>query len=285
MIKGPVVFGLVGNPISKSLSPLMHNAALSKLKIKAKYKLFPLEEVELKAFFTDLGAKDIRGLNVTIPYKEKILQYIDGVKNSAVSLIGSTNTLVIDKAGKTRFFNTDYLGFLKHIAKLKLKPKKVAIIGAGGAARAICFALGKKKAQEISIYDIDSFRSLALMKRFNYIFPEVKFKAAGSIEELRLKEKDLLINASSVGMGPNDPLLVNSNMLHPGLFIYDLIYNPKETKLLKLAKEKGLKYSNGLGMLLYQGVESLNLWIRPRKAPVEVMWEALEKACLPAGRE
>jgi shikimate dehydrogenase len=279
MIQIPIVFGLVGNPISKSLSPLMHNAALSKLKIKARYRLFPLEEGELKDFFANLGKKNIRGLNVTIPYKEKILRYIGGVRNGAVSSIGSTNTLIIDNAGRIKFFNTDYLGFLRHITELKLKPKKVAIIGAGGAARAICFALGKKKALEVSIYDIDSFRSLALMKRFNYIFPDVKFKAVGNIEELRLKDKDLLINASSVGMNQKDPLLINQKMLHPGLFIYDLIYNPKETRLLKLAKEEGLRYSNGLGMLLYQGAESLNLWIRPKKAPIEVMREVLKKAC------
>lgn len=277
MIQIPIAFGLVGNPINKSFSPLMHNAALSKLKIKARYKLFPLEEREIKDFFVHLKERSIRGLNVTIPYKEKILQYVNGVKNSAVSSIGSTNTLVIDNAGRIKFFNTDYLGFLRHIAELKIKPKKVAIIGAGGAARAVCFALGKKKALEVSIYDIDSFRSLALIKRFNYIFPDLRFKAVGNIEELQLKDKDLLINASSVGMNPKDPLLINQSMLHPDLFVYDLIYNPKETRLLKLAKEEGLRYSNGLGMLLYQGVESLNLWIRPRKAPVEVMREVLEK--------
>ncbi len=280
MIQPPIAFGLVGNPINKSLSPLMHNAALSYLKIKARYKLFPLEEKELNDFFANLNKKNIRGLNVTIPYKEKILQCTGGVKNNAVSSIGSTNTLVIDNAGRIKFFNTYYLGFLRHIRELKLKPKKVAIIGAGGAARAVCFALGKNKAIEVSIYDIDSFRSLALMKRFNYIFPDIKFNAAGNIADLRLQDKDLLVNASSVGMNPKDPLLVNPSMLHPNLFIYDLIYNPKETKLLKLAKEKRLKYSNGLGMLLYQGAESLNLWIRPKKAPVNVMREALEKACL-----
>ena len=275
--QSPIAFGLVGNPISKSFSPLMHNAALLNLKINARYSLFSLEERELKDFFANLSRKNIRGLNVTIPYKEKILQLVNGVKNSAVSSIGSTNTLSIDNSGKIKFFNTDYLGFLRHIAELKLKPKKVAIIGAGGAARAICFALGKKKALEVSIYDIDSFRSLALMKRFNDIFPDVRFKAVGSIEELHLKEKDLLINASSVGMSPKDPLLVDRKMLHPDLFIYDLIYNPRETKLLELAKEEGLRYSNGLGMLLYQGVESLNIWISPKKASVEVMRGILEK--------
>jgi shikimate dehydrogenase len=169
------------------------------------------------------------------------------------------------------------LGFTRHLKELKVSPKKVAIIGAGGAARAICFALGKKKAQEVSIYDIDKFRSLSLMERFNQIFPATQFLAAESIAALKLEEKDLLVNASSIGMKEEDPLLVDALQLHSGLFVYDLIYNPAETKLLKLAKGHNIPYSNGLGMLLYQGVEALSLWIAPKKAPVEVMRSALEK--------
>ncbi|MBN2830954.1 MAG: shikimate dehydrogenase [Candidatus Omnitrophica bacterium] len=273
-----LTFGLVGIPLKHSLSPAMHNAAFAKLKIKAKYRLFPLEENGLKNFFTNLDKNNIRGLNITIPYKEKVLKLFKGIKNSAVTFIGAANTVLVDKSKGLKFFNTDYLGFLRHIAQLRLKPKRVAILGAGGAARALCFALGKKKVTEVFIYDIDHFRSLSLMKRFNYIFPNSKFRAVGRIEELNLKDKDLLINASSVGMKPDDPLLINRNMLHPKLFIYDLIYNPKETKLLKLAKEAGIGYSNGLGMLLYQGVESLNIWIGKKKAPVEIMQKALERA-------
>ena len=273
------IYGLIGNPVGHSLSPLMHNAALSYLKIKARYKLFPLEESEFKIFLSCLKKKNIRGFNITIPYKEKILQFVEGYKSSAVSAIGAANTAVIDKKNKIKLFNTDYLGFIRHLNELKIKPKKVAVIGAGGAARAICFALGKKKAQEVVIYDIDKFRSLALMKRFNQIFENTKFLAAGRIEELNLKDKDILINASSVGMKKEDPLLLNAGLLHPGLFIYDVIYNPMQTKLLNLAKENNLPYTNGLGMLLYQGVEALNLWVSPKKAPVEIMRKALEKAC------
>lgn len=271
------IYGLVGNPVQHSLSPLMHNAALSFLRIKARYKLFPLEEKELKPFLNNLKKKNICGLNVTIPYKQDVLRLADGYLSSAVKDIFAANTIVIDKTGKLKLFNTDYLGFIAHLKELKVNPKKAAIIGAGGASRAICFALGKKKAREVAIYDVDKFRSLSLMERFNQIFPDTRFVAAQNIDALILKEKDILINASSVGMKEADPLLVNPSQLHPGLFIYDLIYNPGETKLLKLAKENNLSCSNGLGMLLYQGVEALNLWISPRKAPVEVMRKALEK--------
>ncbi|MDD2679822.1 MAG: shikimate dehydrogenase [Candidatus Omnitrophica bacterium] len=271
------VYGLIGNPVKHSLSALMHNAALSRLKIKAKYKLFSLEEKELNPFLANLNRKNIRGLNITIPYKEKALRLIDGCQSNAVRVIGAANTLVIDKKGKPKLFNTDYLGFIRHMKELGVKPKRVAIIGAGGASRAVCFALWKMKAQEVVIYDIDKFRSLSLMKKFNQEFTGTQFLAAGSIEGLNLKDKDLLVNASPVGMKKEDPLLVNPAMLHPGLFVYDLIYNPQETKLLKLARENNLPYANGLGMLLYQGVEALELWIAPKKAPVEVMRRALEK--------
>ena len=272
------IYGLIGNPIKHSLSPLMHNAAFARLKIKAKYKLFPLGNHELKVFLSSLNKKNIRGLNITIPYKEKVIQLVEGYLSSAVSAIGAANTLTLDKKNnKPRLFNTDHLGFTRHLKELKLSPKKAAIIGAGGAARAICYALGKKKAREVSIYDIDKFRSLSIMERFNQIFPTTQFLAAESIAALKLEDKDLLINASSIGMKEEDPLLVDASQLHPGLFVYDLIYNPAETKLLKLAKANNIPCSNGLGMLLYQGIEALNLWISPKSAPVEVMRAALQK--------
>ncbi|MFA5062885.1 MAG: shikimate dehydrogenase [Candidatus Omnitrophota bacterium] len=276
MSKGRV-YGLVGNPIQHSLSPLMHNAAFSFLKIKAKYKLFPLERKELKPFLNNLKKRNICGLNITIPYKEEVLHLVDGYLSSAVRVISAANTLIVDKSGKLKLCNTDYLGFTEHLKELKIAPKRAAIIGAGGAARAVCFALGKMKAQQVDIYDIDKFRSLAIMERFNKIFPNTRFLAAQNIEGLKLREKDILINASSVGMKEADPLLVDQSQLSPGLFVYDLIYNPARTKLLKLAEENGLAHSNGLGMLLYQGVEAFDLWISPAKTPVEVMRKALEK--------
>jgi len=273
-------YGLIGNPIKHSLSPLMHNAAFAKLKINARYKLFELKERDVFKFLNNIPKKNIFGLNVTIPYKETVVNYPFSDKNSSVASIGAANTIKVDKSGKLKLFNTDYLGFIRHIEELRIKPKNVAIIGAGGASKAICFALGKKKVREVVIYDIDKFRSLALMKKFNQVFLDSRFKAVANIEELNLKDKDLLINASSVGLKTDDPLLISASMLHQNIFVYDLIYNPKETKLLKLARENNIRYSNGLGMLLYQGVESLNIWISPKKAPVDIMRLTLEKACL-----
>lgn len=279
----PALYGLVGFPIKHSLSPCMHNAALSKLKIKAKYKLFELKPEELKVFLGSLKKKNICGFNVTYPYKEEILEFLSS-KSSGVKEIGAANTVVVDKNGKLKGFNTDYLGFRAHLKELKVKPSKVAIIGAGGAAKAVCFALARMKIGELCIYDIDKFKSLSLFKKLNSNFPKTKFNVVNRIEDLELLKKDLLINASPVGMHLADPCLVNPDDLHPGLFVYDLIYNPFETKLISLAKTHNLKFSNGLGMLLYQGVFAFKHFTS-RTAPVKTMREALWKACLPAGRE
>jgi shikimate dehydrogenase len=279
----PKLYGLVGFPIKHSLSPCMHNSAFSALKIKAKYKLFELKPDQLEVFLKSLKRKNIQGFNVTYPYKEEIIRFLS-IKSSGVKEIGAVNTVTVDKTGKLKGFNTDYLGFMAHLKELKLKPKKVALIGAGGAAKAVCFALAKMKIAQLCIYDIDKFKSLSLFKKLNSSFPKIKFDVASRIEDLKILDKDLLINASPVGMRQTDPCLVAPDDLHAGLFVYDLIYSPLETKLISLAKERNLNFSNGLGMLLYQGAFAFEHF-SGRTAPVNIMKEALLKACLPAGRE
>jgi shikimate dehydrogenase len=256
----------------------MHNAAFNHLKIKASYKKFEVSPDDLRIFLKSLSTKKISGLNVTIPHKENILRYLKGYKTSTADAIGAVNTVSVDKKGRLKGYNTDYLGFSRHLAELKLNPKKIAVIGAGGAAKAVCFSLAKKGAQEIFIYDIDRYKSISLMQRFQDGFSGCKFIAVDSVGGLSLDGKDLLVNASPVGMKPQDHCLITPLMLPQGIFVYDLIYNPAETKLLQLAKQKGLRYANGLGMLLYQGAESFNLWMKPKKAPLAVMSVALAKA-------
>jgi len=268
----PRLYGLVGFPIKHSLSPCMHNAAFAKLKIKAKYKLFELKSDQLTSFLKDLKKKNICGFNVTYPYKEEILRFLDS-KSSGVKEIGAANTVVVERGGKLKGFNTDSLGFSEHLKELKVKPKKVAIIGAGGAAKAVCFALGNR-AEEICIYDIDAFKSLNLVSQFKDVFEKTQFRAVARIEEFNLKDKDLLINASPIGMHANDSCLVEDSMLHKNLFVYDLTYNPAQTKLLKKAKEVGAVFSNGLGMLLYQGVFAFK-YFTGKNPPIELMREAL----------
>jgi shikimate dehydrogenase len=279
----PKLYGLVGFPIKHSLSPYIHNAALSALKIKARYKLFELQPDQLEHFLGNLKQRNICGFNVTIPYKEKILPYLN-IRSPGVREIKAANTVIVTKEGKLKGFNTDFLGFSRHLKELKVHPGKAALIGAGGAARAVCFALGKMNTKEVCIYDIDAYKSLGIVSQFKNLFSQTKFSAVARIEEFNLADKDLLINATSVGIRPEDPCLVGSQQMHKGLFVYDLIYNPAETKLLGQAKIAGAGFSNGLGMLLYQGVLAFGHFTG-KKAPVEIMRSALEKACLPAGRE
>lgn len=273
----PKLYGLVGFPIKHSLSPCMHNAAFSALKIKAKYKLFELNPDQLGNFLGQLKKRNICGFNVTYPYKEAILQFLDS-QSPAVKQVGAANTVVV-KAGKLKGFNTDYLGFMAHLKELKLKPKKVALIGAGGAAKAVCFALAKMKIARLCIYDIDKFKALSLFKKLNSSFDKTKFDVATRLEDLELPDKDLLINASPVGMRQSDPCLVEAGDLHAGLFVYDLIYSPLQTKLISLAKECNLGFSNGLGMLLYQGVFAFKHF-SAKEPPVNIMREALLKGVM-----
>ena len=270
-----LTFGLLGYPIKHSLSPRMQNAGLRSLKIKARYRLFEVSFEKLTEFFLNIKKNNIRGFNVTIPYKEKVIPYLNSLSVGARE-IGAVNTVVVSKNGKLKGFNTDYLGFIGHLKELKLKPQRVAIIGAGGAAKAVCFALAKMKVLELCIYDIDKFKSLSLFKRLSSNFEQTRFDVATRIEDLKIKQKDLLINATAVGMYPNDPCLVNESWLHKGLFLYDLIYNPAETKLISLAKRSGLNCSNGLGMLLYQGVFAFK-YFTGKNPPVKIMKEALLK--------
>jgi shikimate dehydrogenase len=274
----PKLYGLVGFPIKHSLSPCMHNAAFSALKIKAKYKLFPLGPDQLGDFLNSLKKRNICGFNVTYPYKEEIIAFLNS-KSSGVKEIGAANTVVVDRTGKLKGFNTDYLGFMAHLKELKLKPRKVALIGAGGAAKAVSLALAKMKVKQLCIYDIDKFKSLSLFKKLNSSFGGTKFDVASRFEDLELPDKDLLINASPVGMRPTDPCLVAPSDLHAGLFVYDLIYSPLETRLLCLAKERNLNFSNGLGMLLYQGVFAFKHF-SGRQPPVKIMQEALWKGAM-----
>ena len=271
------IYGLIGYPVKHSLSPLMHNAAFSSLKIDAEYRLFEVKPQELKDFIGSLVQRNICGLNVTIPHKESVAPLLDSVSPEA-RLIGAVNTIkVADR--KLEGFNTDGEGFLEHIkGELHFDPegKKISMIGAGGAARAVSVILSKSKAKRLNIFDVDKPKASALVNHLKDNFKNVEFKAVVSIDELDAGESDLLVNATPIGMKDSDPCLIEDRSLHKDILVYDLIYNPKETKLLKAAKSKGAKVSNGLGMLLYQGAIAFQIWTG-KAAPIEIMRAALEE--------
>jgi len=275
----PKIYGLIGYPVKHSFSAIMHNATFKALGINAEYKLFEKRPEELGYFLHSLSKENIYGLNVTIPYKEVVLKYLQW-KSPEVKFTDAVNVIIVKDKSYLEGWNTDGIGFHRHLTMdLKFNPlgKSVVVLGAGGAAKAIINQLARHGAKNITIYDIDNDKSLNLAAKINKEFPKCNAIASDSIEKLDIKNADLLINATPIGMKGDDPCLVDPDSLHPSLLVYDLIYNPPETKILKLAKQKGAPISNGLGMLLYQGVRSFELWTG-QKAPVEVMRKALREA-------
>lgn len=251
------IYGLIGYPLGHSFSPAMHNAAFKELDINGEYKLFEVSPDKFDHFLQSLDKENIYGLNVTVPYKERILKFVElDQESNHLKQIGAVNTIV-RQDNMWKGFNTDVSGFGRHLEEVfDPKDKRVALLGAGGAARAAVYVLIKKGAKEIVIFDIDKIKSENVTSMAKDISPDFKISAVDSISDLCIKDKDLLINATPVGLRQDDPCLIDESTLHKNLFIYDLIYNPAETKLLLLAKRLGIKYSNGLNMLIYQGALS-----------------------------
>jgi len=262
---------IVGDPVSHSLSPAMHNAAYEKLAIDdqfvylgANVKVTNLKEVVLAMRVMD----NFHGLTCTIPHKIEILKYLDWVDEKAKK-IGAVNT-VVKKNGLLCGYNTDWLGAVIPLEKItSLKGKKVLVLGAGGAARAIVYGLKEKGAL---VYILN--RTLEKAKN---LAKEFKAKVLNFNHQKEVSNFDIIINATSVGMEP----LVNETPINPSFLkknqiVFDVVYNPKETKLLKEAKKKGAKIIYGLEMLLYQGVAQFEIYTG-KKAPIEVMRKILNE--------
>lgn len=270
------VFGIIGNPIDHSLSPHMHNAAFSKLKIKAVYLPFNIKRSQIKNTIGVFKKNSIRGFNVTIPFKTDCVKYLDAIDPLA-EMIGAVNTVVL-KGKKFVGYNTDYLGFIRSVKeelKIDLSNAKVMILGAGGASRAVGFGCAKDGVSKLFIYDIEAGKAEKLANNINHYFPCSKANAIsiGNLAEC-IKDVDLLINCTPLGMNKKDPLPIDSRFLHKGLKVYDIVYNPLKTKLVKTASRKGIKATGGLGMLLYQGASAFELWTK-KKAPTALMRKVL----------
>lgn len=281
----PKIYGLVGYPLEHSFSPLMHNAAFKRLNISGEYRLFQKQPEELESFLINLESENIYGVNVTIPYKEKVLDldFIEIDRTAPYAReIKAINTIV-RKGKDLKGFNTDIAGFLRHLNKISVDPfnKRIALLGAGGAGKAVAYAVAKKGAREIAIFDLNSGRSENVVNMLEELFLDLNAVAVDEIEQLNIIDKDLLINATPVGLKEDDPCLIDEDVLHKDLFVYDLIYNPSPTKLLSLAESKGLRYSDGLGMLVYQGAFSFIYFTEthiPYVKIVEAMWGAIDEA-------
>lgn len=278
------IYGIVGYPLAHSLSPLMHNAAFKELKVDAMYKLFPLKEEELDGFFKKLRDENspIFGFNVTVPYKERVIEYIDNLSPLAQKIM-AVNTVVINQERKLVGYNTDAPGFMAHLTELKFNfaDKRIAILGAGGSARAILATLCMipERPQWIKIYNRTSFRMEVLLADLGERIDLSIVTPVMSVDDLDIELADLLINTTSIGLQEEDESLVDASLFHRDLLVYDLIYNPKETKLLRMAKKSGARAVNGLGMLYYQGVLSFQHWanIHIDEKVKKKMRDALEK--------
>lgn len=286
MYEPPAIYGIIGNPVAHSLSPVMQNAAFKALEVNAVYKLFPLaDQEELKLFMEDLKEDNnpIFGLNVTVPYKEDILPYLDSIDPLAEK-IGAANTLLIDHHRKIRGFNTDGPGFLSHLTELNvdLKDKRVVILGAGGTARAIIsvLCLIPQGPERITIYNRTRANADSLVEEIGKKIKTEIVTVVDEPEDLNIELADLLINTTNIGMKENDPLLIDPESLHKDMLVYDVIYSPAETKLLAQARLKKAKTANGLGMLYFQGVLAFWHWsgVELDERVKKVMRKSLEKA-------
>jgi len=261
---------IIGDPIEHSLSPLIHNAAYKALGIEEKFVFVAARvKIENLAFVVKaVRVMGIRGLTCTMPHKVKIVKYLDKIDEIAKE-IGAVNT-VVNENGKLKGYNTDWIGAKEAIKKVtKIRGKKVGIIGAGGAARAIAFAM-KKEGAQIKIFNRDLKEAKKLAKKYECSF--------GSFENLdELKDFDIIINATPLGMGPYKNISpVKKEIFSEKHVVLDSVYIPFKTKMLKEAEEKGAKIIPGIEMLLYQAVPQFTLYTK-RKPPIEAMRKAVEE--------
>lgn len=261
------IVGIFGYPIEHTLSPLMHNAAFEKLSIDMCYVPFRVSPDALPAAVEAIKSLNLPGVNITVPHKEKVIPLLDKVDKEA-SFISAVNTIV-NSEGILTGYNTDGRGFMSSLSEegISVEGKDIFIIGSGGGARAISYYLSEK-ASKLSLFDIDKPKAEKLVgdlsKIRNNVFLLDDIKSIG--------KSDIIINATPLGLKPDDPLPFDPELITSEMVIYDLVY--KETGLLMEAKARGAKAINGSGMLLWQGALAFELWTGV-KPPVDVMRKEL----------
>lgn len=266
------VFCVLGHPIGHSLSPAMHNAALTAMGVDGVYVAFDVPPAGLAAAVDGLQALGVGGINCTIPHKEAVIPLLDELSPEAV-LIGAVNTIVF-RDGRRIGYNTDAPGFLAALLAAAGEPggKRAVVLGAGGSARAVAAALIGAGAR-VDVVNRTQARAEALAAELGDKLKTRRVRAVPPDEVGEaLAGAELLINTTSVGMSPDAgaPPPVPAEALHPGLLVYDLIYNPLETRLLRAARDCGARTANGAGMLAHQGAIALELWTG-RPAPADLM--------------
>jgi len=269
------IYGIIGDPVEHSLSPLMHNAAFRSLNLNCAYLAFRVRPEALGEAVRGMKALGVEGFNVTIPHKVEVMRHLDEVDSTAKA-IGAVNTV---KRSEERLlgYNTDGEGALAALeeAGVDLKGKRVILLGAGGAARAVGFALASK-VKELVILNRTATKGSELAEWLTeHSKLNVKSGRLNRAElEKALSGADLLVNTTSIGMYPQLGSPVDDDLLRPGLVIFDLVYNPLETQLLRAARLRGIKTVDGVGMLVHQGARAFEIWLG-QKPPYDVMRRAV----------
>ena len=270
------ICGLIGDPLGQTMSPLMHNTAFEKIGADYLYVPFTVKKGDLGKAIDGMRALNLRGLNVTMPHKVAVIQFLDELDDLA-DKIGAVNTIV-NNDGVLKGYNTDGGGFLQSLLERGIEPKgkSIVILGAGGASRAVSFILADRGASLVMLNRTLS-KVEELADRLSKAFP-------GRAEALQLNEKnlatalgkaDILVNATSLGMAPNvDETPVSSSLLKPDLVVADAVYNPIKTRLLREAEEVGAKIVSGVNMVVWQGALAFEKWTGI-KAPIEMMREVV----------
>ena len=255
-MKNKKLYALIGKPVTHSLSPVLHNHWFNKYNIEASYSLIDIDDHDLQSVIEKIKSKKLHGVNVTLPYKQKIIPYLDRLINDA-RLTNSVNTIYLDNNNTVVGENTDVYGlqaaYLKEI--VSENNRKALVIGAGGVSPSVIFSLKKSNIQNISIVNRTHDKSIFLKKKFSFL---------NIIEWKFLKEEisnfDIIINATSLGLKNGQEFEFNFENVKKNLIYIDTVYNPIETKTIKFLKENNVKTFGGLDMFIYQGQKSFYLW-------------------------
>ena len=274
-IKGSTnIVGLIGHPVEHSFSPPMHNAAFDALNMDYAYVAFDVNPNDLKSAIEGAESLNIKGFNVTIPHKVDVMQYLDELDEVA-RLIGAVNTIDFKNL---KGYNTDGIGAVKAIEEVtSIKNKNVIVAGAGGASRAISFYIAKYGAESLTILNRNEAKaeSLASDVSDSGLIGEVAYDSINAIGNY-MEGADVLIDTTPLGMHPNisDEPIVKADMMDEDLVVFDAVYNPNETVLIKEVIKANAKPVYGIKMLLYQGAESFKLWTG-KEMPIEVARKAI----------
>lgn len=277
------VYGVIGDPVAHTLSPLMHNHALGIMGLDCVYVPFHVVPERLGDAVRGMRAFGIRGLNVTVPHKTAVMQYLDDISPEA-RVIGAVNTILVE-GGRLRGDNTDVFGFLMCVLKgghLENLPSKVCVLGAGGAARGVVYACANRdEVEEVVVANrtVSKAETLAGEIAGSSGKRIVAVPNEGNAFNDAVSGAGLVVNTTSVGMHPDTSStpVPDLTLFHHGQIVCDIIYSPLETRLLREAASRGASTLNGLAMLAYQGARSLSLWTG-KEAPADAMLEILQQA-------